>query len=122
MLVELLKDKELLDLNEDEQLLTEVLAQVYKDFSLAGESFGEPDEFNSLEEIYTAFKSRVSLLLVNNVQQLANVLYRIDVDQNQLVSAMNEKTKKEQEDALSALVLKRELQKIVERRRNSCSM
>lgn len=117
MRIEYFKDRDLVVLAEDESLFVEVVKQIRKDFDLAGVPLTFEQESPAPVELLKAIEEHVLILSQFNAQALANLFYRIDVPENDWIQAMEESVGQHRNTGLILLIIKRELQKVVERRR-----
>lgn len=101
---------ELLNLSEVENLYVHLIEQLNKDFQLANvsENFNikaSPDQLK--RELFTILLN----LITNQYDDYLNLLYRIDVPENELAKLKNDNLKTNIEE-ITYLVLKREYQKV----------
>jgi hypothetical protein len=99
---------------ERELLVSETAAQIIKDF----EQFNLPVAFSgNVLTAYAELHSQLTLhlqgLLSKQAGVLMNLLYKIDVNEMQAQSVFGITQLSERADALSKLIIKRELQKVV---------
>ena len=112
MFNELVKDIELTALTQEE-LRRKVFAQIEKDFALTG----IPLELDSVdpEENVVKIQEAIEQLANDEPQTLANLFYRVDIAEKDWFKALEEDVVNTTKKALCRLLLKRELQKVVER-------
>jgi|GEM_PF-763344 len=99
--------------NPDNQgQVTKVIYQVAKDFSLA-----PAGNLLNLEQLQILLKDQIQHLIDHDLERLMNGLYRIDVDEYKVKEAFADET--QTADLLASLVIQRELEKIISRRKYS---
>jgi len=105
-------DIEILSSLEKPDLFEKFRRQVYKDFEMAGvSSFTPKIDSTNLEEIQQAFYQSILKLDVGNA--LKNLIYRIDISENQIKKASLEYPKEALQFILAELMIKRILQKVI---------
>lgn len=93
----------------EEEYFSDLVIQIQKDFSLCGLDF--EGIINSKKDLLSILFARVKYLNQHNVQGLMNLLYRIDVKQENIV-IFAQKMKLSLEEAIVISILQRELQKV----------
>jgi hypothetical protein len=66
----------------------------------------------SLHEIKEKLTKHISYLITNNFQELINLLYRIDVNENKLRDLLKENSDADAANVIADLIIERQLQKI----------
>jgi hypothetical protein len=101
----------MLDKNKSE--IEEISAGVSKIFALQGvNSIIESNRYKTLSEFKDYLASKISYLIENNFDLLINILYRIDIGEEKLQKLFAGKNKQNIPEALSDLIIERQLQKI----------
>ena len=98
-------------------ILRETAQQVIKDFGMAGLEikFSGKTE-NAYEELFSQILPLVNKLQQENFQNFYNLMYRIDISEIQIKKAVENSKDKSFSEAVTDLILKRELLKVVTRR------
>lgn len=105
--------------NSTQELITQIdtrvlyfklVKQINKDFELIGLAI-EVNENKSSLDLLSQLKKIVSLLIQQNFNDFLNLLYRIDISEQQITKIINSNTVNI-EDQISFLILKREWQKV----------
>lgn len=100
-----------------EEYLREVLTQLEKDFQTSGLAFTIPSPLpGSFEALLDWFEQELGQLLSRSPESLAQLLYRIDITPAQIRKYTAELPGKTYTQQLGAVLLLRELQKIVLRK------
>ena len=96
------------------ELINETANQIIKDFSLFGAEITlSGNAANTYDELFDQINPFIAKLIDSNYQKLLEVLYRIDVSETQVAGAVKEKKIAE---AITKLIIRRELQKVVTRK------
>jgi hypothetical protein len=91
--------------------------QVIKDFDLYGlEIKFSGNEQNAYNELLYQISPHIAQLKENNYKKLLDLLYRIDVNESKVAAIVDDASVGSLAEAISDLVIKRELQKIVIRK------
>lgn len=93
------------------ELISETAQQIIKDFNMVGIviSFsGDPS--NAYQELFDQIFPHISSLMEH--QKLNTLLYRIDISETQIMELI-QNNKEDLPQAISHLIIKRELQKVV---------
>ncbi len=94
--------------------------QIKKDFDLFGmEIKFSGSEENAYNELLYQISPFISRLIENNYKKLLDLLYRIDVNESKVSALVINPSTGSLAEAISDLIIKRELQKIVIRRNYS---
>ena len=70
------------------------------------------------EEIYRVLAERINELIRNDFEQLVQILYRSDVNENKLRSVLAANSGKDAGVLIAELIIKRQLEKAESRRKN----
>jgi len=89
--------------------LTQAAALIVRDFNL--------DQHTNAEQIKEALTNVLIYLLLNNIERLWGILYRIDVNEQQVKDLFNLQNPKAIAPALADLIIERQLQKIASRKK-----
>lgn len=76
-----------------------------------------PSEHNSIDDLVKAITPAVANLLDRDMQGLLNALYRIDVDEDKFKKILSTEVPEKIAYSLSKLIIERELQKIITRKK-----
>lgn len=99
------------------ELLKETVDQLIKDFGFVNiQIIFSGNAQNAYNELCEQVRPHIAALFKNNMQQLYNLLYRIDLSEAQIKKALNLQSDRLFEDIITDLILKRELQKVVTRK------
>ena len=96
-----------------EFILKACAAQITKDLGL--EMHWIPENPKSVESIIDILNKRLEKLLFNSEGMIHQLLYTVDLDEEQLYSQMNSGDHKSLSDLLSKLIVERELKKVITR-------
>ena len=66
----------------------------------------------SLDEIKEKLAAHINYLITNRFEELATLLYRIDVDENKLRKMLHENASEDAGNLIASLIIERQLQKI----------
>lgn len=90
--------------------------QIQKDFAWFGEEiqFSE-DTKNAYQDLYDQIEPRIYKMICNDFQKLLSVLYRIDISERQLRNHLAS-TEEDSSELLTALIIERELKKVLIRK------
>lgn len=83
---------------------------IIKDFSL--EATDLPEGISKIDELRTALRKIISYLLDRDMSRLLLALYRIDVSETKVKQVLAEAKPEEIADAITDLIIERELQKV----------
>ena len=97
-----------------EDLMRKTAAQIIKDFA----EFGFEVEFsgnteNFYDELFGQMKSHIITILGEHYTRFLSFLYRIDVTENQVAHYQNEMNDSSYEEALTELIIHREMKKVM---------
>jgi hypothetical protein len=70
------------------------------------------------EEIYRALANRINDLIQNDFQQLIQILYRADINENKLRNVLASNTGRDAGELIAELLIKRQLEKAESRKNN----
>ena len=89
---------------------------IFKDFNIehVSESFYKNDN-EAYKELKKLLAQRIDELINGDLQQLKNILYRIDVDESNAMIALSEKPPEQASSVLAELIIERQLQKVITR-------
>lgn len=99
------------------ELLNETAKQIIKDFGIEGIEIsfsGNPE--NAYHELFGQIEPHILRLLWENTRKLQQLLYRIDISEQQAARALKGEPGKTPPQMLTELIIKRELQKVVIRK------
>ena len=111
----MIKDKDLLNLSRQQKLLQQVVNQIEKDINLTGISFEIREKPFHIEDFFRALCNLFADLISNDIEKLAALFYRVDIDENEWKSALSSFDQNDLENTLNVLLIKRTLQKVVNR-------
>ena len=94
-------------------VLNACVEQITKDLGLELDWFKE--EAKTVEEIVTQLEKRLEILLFNSEGIIHQLLYRVDLNEEQLYAEMNTGNHKSLADLLSKAIVERELKKVIMR-------
>lgn len=95
-------------------LIRETANQIIKDFEIFGfEIKFSGNAYNAYQELFEQIEPHINKLIESNQQKFMSVLYRIDVNEQQIKKAVNENNSEPFSDIITDLIIKRELQKVV---------
>ncbi len=95
-------------------LLEQTVEQIKKDFELFGmEIKFSGNRYDAYEELFKQVQPHIEHLMNKDYQRFVNVLYRIDINEQQLKRKLEENTSESSSEIISDLIIKRELQKVV---------
>ena len=95
-------------------LIKDVANQIIKDFDMFGlEIKFSGNAYNAYEELFEQIEPHINQLISLNQQKFMSILYRIDVNEEQIKKAVSENSSESFSAIVSDLIIKRELQKVV---------
>jgi hypothetical protein len=95
-------------------ILQKTLLQIQKDFEFAGIPLSfENTEALTFQKITEKIQPLLAELMTKNYQGFMNLLYRIDLNESRIKKETAAQPEKKFEEIIAALVIKRELQKVV---------
>ena len=95
-------------------LLEQTVEQIKKDFDFFGmEIKFSGNKYNAYEELFNQIQPHIERLMTKDYQRFMNVLYRIDVNEEQLKRKLSENASESTSEIISDFIIKRELQKVV---------
>jgi hypothetical protein len=107
-------DNELLSYRGRLDVIRQVAAQVTKDFEVFGHEIvfaGRQEE--AYAELFDQIRPIIENLQLSDPRKLIGMLYRIDLHEDQVRQVLSQEGTNAFPDALTDLVLKRELQKVI---------
>ena len=114
--MELISKKDLLKRQRDRDIVHKTALQVIKDFSQFGYDIRFPEDLHmAYEELFDQLSETVKVLLDENAQKLFSLLYTIDISEHSVQKGLREMNKLPVNDALTHLILERELKKVLTR-------
>jgi hypothetical protein len=100
-------------MNEEKKQVMQVSETISKDFDKAGLSLVIlPDGVDNLEQLRRKLTKKISELMDTNYEKLINILYRIDISENQLNELFGSKNREFIPARLADLIIERQVQKI----------
>ena len=95
-------------------ILRQTVEQIKKDFDLFGmEIKFSGNNYDAYEELFNQIQPHIEQLIQKDYQRFMNILYRIDVNEQQLKQKLHENSSESTGEIISDLIIKRELQKVV---------
>lgn len=96
------------------EIIKKTAEQVVKDFSQFGiEIRFSKDMKYVYDELFNQLSERILFMLTNDMDKLYNLLYRIDLREQQIRTFTSQKPEIPLHDAITGLILDRELQKVI---------
>jgi hypothetical protein len=91
--------------------------QIIKDFEMFGmEIRFSGNAYNAYEELFDQIEPHIKKLIDSNRSKFMGILYRIDLNDEQVKKAVNENSSEPFSAIITDLIIKRELQKVVIRK------
>lgn len=88
--------------------------QIIKDFEMFGmEIRFSGNAYNAYEELFEQIEPHIRKLIDSNRSKFMGILYRIDLNDEQVKKAVNENSSEPFSEIITDLIIKRELQKVV---------
>ncbi len=95
-------------------LIKDTAEQIIKDFEMFGmEIKFSGNAYNAYEELFDQIAPHINKLISTNQQKFMGILYRIDLSDVQIKTAVNENSSESFSTIITDLIIKRELQKVV---------
>ena len=95
-------------------LIKDTAEQIIKDFDMFGiEIKFSGSAYNAYEELYDQIEPNINKLINSNQQKFMGILYRIDLNDEQIKKAVTENYTEPFSSIVTDLIIKRELQKVV---------
>ena len=95
-------------------LIKNTAEQIIKDFEMFGlEIKFSGNAYNAYEELFDQIEPHINELITSNQSKFMGGLYRIDVSDTQIKTAMIDHGSESFSEVISDLIIKRELQKVV---------
>jgi hypothetical protein len=88
--------------------------QIIKDFDMFGmEVRFSGSAYNAYEELFNQIEPHIKKLIDSNHSKFMGILYRIDLNDEQIRKAVNDNSSESFSEIITDLIIKRELQKVV---------
>lgn len=101
----------------DEEIIRDTASQILKDFSAIGFDLTLPHTMeNPYQALFDALEPEIRRLIENNDPLLKGLLYRIDLPKNLIISHEQTRDDWSSAEALTDLIIRREMEKVVWRR------
>jgi len=114
--MDLIPKKELLKRQKDKDIVHKTTLQVIKDFSQFGYDIQFPEDLHmAYDDLFDQLTETVKVLLDQNAQKLFSLLYTIDISESSVQKGLREMKDLPVNDALTHLILERELRKVLTR-------
>lgn len=98
-------------------LIQDTANQIIKDFDMFGlEIKFSGKAYNAYEELFEQIEPHIKNLIDTNQSKFMGILYRIDLNDEQIKKAVNENNSESFSEIITDLIIKRELQKVVIRK------
>lgn len=95
-------------------LITDTANQVIKDFDMFGvEIKFSGNAYSAYQELFEQIEPRIKNLMHDNQSKFMGILYRIDLNDEQIQKAITQNVSESFSEIITDLILKRELQKVV---------
>jgi hypothetical protein len=95
-------------------LIKQTAEQIIKDFDMFGmEVKFSGNAYNAYEELFDQVEPHIKKLIEVNHSKFIGILYRIDLNDDQVRKAVNENSSEPFSEIITDLIIKRELQKVV---------
>lgn len=96
------------------ELIKATAEQIIKDFEMFGMKIRfSGNAYNAYEELFEQIEPHIKKLIDSNHSKFMGILYRIDLNDEQVKRAINENSSEPFSDIITDLIIKRELQKVV---------
>jgi hypothetical protein len=96
------------------ELIKATADQIIKDFEMFGmEVRFSGNAYNAYEELFDQIEPHIKKLIDSNRSKFMGILYRIDLNDEQVKKAVNENFSEPFSAIITDLIIKRELQKVV---------
>ena len=103
---------------QNQDFLKETTSQLEKDFLMVGVNFDIEKPVESYKDLFSFTFNLINSLNERDPKRLLNLLYRIDLDEGKVKVEMN-KTELSFTEMLSKMIVKRELYKVIIRKKIS---
>ncbi|HSH65049.1 MAG TPA: hypothetical protein VLB84_04435 [Bacteroidia bacterium] len=101
-------------------IIKDTASQVIKDFDMFGlEIKFSGNAYKAYDELFEQILPHLDKLITSNQHKFMGILYRIDVNEEQIKKAVSENQSESLLEIITDLVIKRELQKVVIRKQYS---
>ncbi len=98
-------------------IIQDTANQIIKDFDMFGlEIKFSGNAYNAYEELFEQIEPHIKNLIDTNQSKFMGILYRIDLNDEQIKKAVNENHSESFSEIITDLIIKRELQKVVIRK------
>lgn len=95
-------------------LIKDTANQIIKDFDMFGmEITFSGNAYNAYEELFEQIEPQIKKLIDSNQSKFMGILYRIDLNDEQISRAVRENFSEPFSEIITDLIIKRELQKVV---------
>jgi hypothetical protein len=95
-------------------LIKDTASQIIKDFDMFGmEVRFSGNAYNAYEELFDQIEPHIKKLIDSNRSKFMGILYRIDLNDEQVTKAVRENSSEPFSAIITDLIIKRELQKVV---------
>ena len=116
----IISKNELATYRDDEQILADTRRQIDKDFEQFGlEIPTDIEGQNPFMNLFNNLRPVVEYLVEKNAQKLAQVIYRVDLNESRVAEALDNQSDNNPVDELTTLIIERELTKVLLRRKFS---
>ena len=114
--MELISKEDMLKNQRDKEVVRKTALQVIKDFSAFGFDISFPDDLTmAYDELFDQLTQAVRDLLDQNAAKLFSLLYTIDISEAVVSKGLKEMETLPAHDAITHLILERELKKVLTR-------
>lgn len=98
-------------------IIQDTANQIIKDFDMFGlEIKFSGNAYNAYEELFEQIEPHIKNLIDTNQSKFMGILYRIDLNDEQIKKAVKENHSESFSEIITDLIIKRELQKVVIRK------
>ncbi|MEO6883698.1 MAG: hypothetical protein ABI199_06715 [Bacteroidia bacterium] len=109
-----MEENQLSEYFKNAEIIQQTAQQTQKDFGMLNfEILFSGNQETAYQELFVQIQTIVCKLLQQNYQQLMDVLYRIDVSEKKISETLKNLDAKTLPDIITALILNRELQKVI---------
>ncbi|MFH1197732.1 MAG: hypothetical protein V1720_18675 [bacterium] len=98
-----------MDINEKEDILPVLIEKLSNDFSFEKKNLPAQSDLSLIRE---HLKGKVAVMLEKNYERLLNNLYRIDVDEEKLNTALKATDPAELPSVIADMIIERQMQRI----------
>lgn len=94
-------------------ILSKIAVQINKDFGSFGqEVYDDKMQFNSVHDLFQPLLKQVTGLLQDDKRKMMQIIYRVDINENQLGTALAEAKGEDAALLLTELIIARESKKV----------